>query len=220
MKTMIPISSVKSASCLIEVTVIGDTLPNMVTVRRADGCGVHDETTIYRPPAKPDPEWKRWLDGLEDHGATDPCGVLLDIMHEVIEYGGDMGPNGNTYQGVDEGQVMTDNLVDHWLERLECAFELERKAHDDSFVVLSIDPSDIDEQLDPAKAAAIHEAGLEVAVLERARRYMWDSMDNSDTFSRDLSEAADAVLEHNHIWIDDDAADDMADFDPYDDIPF
>lgn len=41
------------------------------------------------------------------------------MMYEAIEFGGDMGPNGNTYNGIDEGDVLTAGFINEWVARFE-----------------------------------------------------------------------------------------------------
>lgn len=66
-------------------------------------------------------EWRAWVNSL-DHvgysgdrtktGVTCLRDMIEQIMYDAIEHGGDMGPNGNTYEGVDEGMVLTSSLID------------------------------------------------------------------------------------------------------------
>lgn len=67
------------------------------------------------------PTWERWLESLKH--ADDDIKTIGDaveqLMYEAIQYGGDMGPNGNVYQGIDEGDVLTSGFINSWIERFE-----------------------------------------------------------------------------------------------------
>lgn len=66
---------------------------------------------------KPDPAFEQWVASLR-HDSIDSVGDAVEqLMYEVFEFGGDMGPNGNTYNGIDEGKVMTNDFIDSWVER-------------------------------------------------------------------------------------------------------
>ena len=57
----------------------------------------------------------RWYDSLHHNGKPTNFAELVEEiiwMCETI----DLGPNGNTCQGVDEGEVQTDRLINHWAE--------------------------------------------------------------------------------------------------------
>ena len=68
-----------------------------------------------------DPNWLEWVNSL-DHvgysgdstkrGVTCLRDMIEQIMYDAIVYGGDMGPNGNDYEGIDEGMVMTNSMID------------------------------------------------------------------------------------------------------------
>ena len=102
---------------------------------------------------------------------------------------------------VPDGREDDPDFVSSWCAKVAFAIRCEEHAAG-NLNVLSIGPEDLDEQLSPEARRAIAENSLDLAVLERARKYMWNSMDCSDTFSRDICEAADAVLREQHIDID------------------
>lgn len=66
-----------------------------------------------------DREWQDWVRSL-DHGGecATPRELVEQIAHDLIEHGGDIGPNGNRCLGVDEGLVMTDIIFDRYAERM------------------------------------------------------------------------------------------------------
>ena len=65
-------------------------------------------------------EWERWVESLNH---KDECRTLRDVVEQIaydcIVHGGDMGPNGNVCEMVDEGIVMTDGLFDSYVERIK-----------------------------------------------------------------------------------------------------
>ena len=71
------------------------------------------------PIFEPWPEWKRWVDGLDHDGN---CKTTMDVIeqmaYEFIEHGGDMGPNGNVWEGVDEGMEMTRSMFESYERQL------------------------------------------------------------------------------------------------------
>lgn len=72
---------------------------------------------------------KTWLNNMHH----DEPANLVELIEEIIwtAWMVDMGPNGNTFQGIDEGEVQTDGIVRYWadiaatLGRGEC--EIERR---------------------------------------------------------------------------------------------
>lgn len=61
---------------------------------------------LIEPMYEPDPEWVAWVESLEDGDVVDR------FAYDLIVHGGDMGPNGNKYEGIDEGLVLTGQLFD------------------------------------------------------------------------------------------------------------
>ena len=60
--------------------------------------------------------------------------------------------------------------------------------------VLSISEDDLEEQLDEDTYNQIVKKNLVCDVLIQAQHYMWNSLDNTDHFGRDINEAADKIL--------------------------
>lgn len=61
---------------------------------------------LIEPMYEPDPEWAAWVESLKNGD------VVNRFAYDLIKYGGDMGPNGNKYEGIDEGLVLTGQLFD------------------------------------------------------------------------------------------------------------
>lgn len=61
--------------------------------------------------------WQRWLESLRHTEVKTVEDAVEQLMYESIEYGGDMGPNGNTCNGIDEGDVLTSGFIDEWVRR-------------------------------------------------------------------------------------------------------
>lgn len=100
--------------------------------------GRHDDNVdLYAPCATPeqaievtlghkqqsDPVWEQWLNGLKHDEIKTIGDAVQQLMYESIEHGGDMGPNGNTYGGVDEGEVLTLGFINDWIEKFDALLE-------------------------------------------------------------------------------------------------
>ena len=69
------------------------------------------------------PTWERWHKSLRHDEVNSIGDAVEQLMYEVIEFGGDMGPNGNTYNGIDEGDVLTSGYINEWVERFKNMLE-------------------------------------------------------------------------------------------------
>lgn len=97
-----------------------------------DGVRIHTDATITPEQAiaatlgqEPcvNPTWERWHKSLR-HGEIKSIGDAVEqLMYEAIEFGGDMGPNGNTYNGIDEGDVLTAGFINEWVARFETTLD-------------------------------------------------------------------------------------------------
>ena len=76
------------------------------------------EATLGREPWV-SPTLERWHKSLRHDEIKSIGDAVEQLMYEVIEFGGDMGPNGNTYNGIDEGDVLTAGFINEWVERFE-----------------------------------------------------------------------------------------------------
>lgn len=63
--------------------------------------------------------WERWHKSLRHDEIKSIGDAVEQLMYEAIEFGGDMGPNGNTYNGIDEGDVLTSGFINEWIARFE-----------------------------------------------------------------------------------------------------
>lgn len=71
---------------------------------------------IPNMPVGADPYWVDWVASLR-HENPKNVGELVDqIVFEAICFGGDMGPNGNVWEGIDEGMVWTNGWLNEWTE--------------------------------------------------------------------------------------------------------
>lgn len=76
------------------------------------------EATLGREPWV-NPTWERWHKSLKHDEIKSIGDAVEQLMYEAIEFGGDMGPNGNTYNGIDEGDVLTSGFINEWIMRFE-----------------------------------------------------------------------------------------------------
>lgn len=67
------------------------------------------------------PEWVAWVESLKDGDVVDR------FTYDLIVHGGDMGPNGNTWDGVDEGTVLTNQLFDKFKADFKKEIEADRQ---------------------------------------------------------------------------------------------
>lgn len=75
--------------------------------------------------------WREWVDSLDHEGEPATLGeAVRRFAYDMIEHGGDMGPNGNVYDGIDEGTVMTYGFFKSFEDEIVrlAAEEMERKA--------------------------------------------------------------------------------------------
>ena len=77
------------------------------------------EATLGKEPWEPSEEWKAWHASLRHDNPTNVREVVESILFDAIEFGGDMGPNGNVWNGVDEGAVLTDGCINGWVKSIE-----------------------------------------------------------------------------------------------------
>lgn len=78
------------------------------------------EATLGPEPTEwSNPEWERWHKSLRHEEVKTIGDAVEQLMYEAIEFGGDMGPNGNVYQGIDEGDVLTSGFINSWIEQFE-----------------------------------------------------------------------------------------------------
>lgn len=76
------------------------------------------EATLGAIP-RPNPTWERWLKSLKHDEVKTIGDAVEQLMYEAIEFGGDMGPNGNVYNGIDEGDVLTAGFINEWVEKFD-----------------------------------------------------------------------------------------------------
>ena len=76
---------------------------------------------LIEPMYEPDPEWLAWAESLKDGDVVDR------FAYDLIVHGGDMGPNGNVWDGVDEGTVLTDQLFDKFKADFKKEIEADRQ---------------------------------------------------------------------------------------------
>ena len=77
--------------------------------------------TALEPMYKPDPEWVAWVESLKDGDVVDR------FAYDLIVHGGDMGPNGNVWDGIDEGAVLTNQLFDKFKADFKKEIEADRQ---------------------------------------------------------------------------------------------
>lgn len=68
---------------------------------------------------EPSKEWKAWHESLKHDNPTNIREAVENILFDAIDFGGDMGPNGNVWSGVDEGDVLTEKCIDEWVRSIE-----------------------------------------------------------------------------------------------------
>lgn len=79
---------------------------------------------LIEPMYEPDPVWVTWVESLKDGDVVD------SFAYDLIVHGGDMGPNGNVWDRVDEGTVLTNQLFD----KFKADFKKEIEASDSEVV--------------------------------------------------------------------------------------
>jgi hypothetical protein len=79
---------------------------------------------LIEPMYEPDPAWVAWVESLKDGDVVDR------FAYDLIVHGGDMGPNGNVWDRVDEGTVLTNQLFD----KFKADFKKEIEASDSEVV--------------------------------------------------------------------------------------
>ena len=79
---------------------------------------------LIEPMYEPCPVWTAWVESLKNGDVVDR------FAYDLIMHGGDMGPNGNTWDGVDEGTVLTNQLFD----KFKADFKKEIEASDSGVV--------------------------------------------------------------------------------------
>jgi hypothetical protein len=77
-----------------------------------------------------DPTWERWHKSLRHDEIKSIGDAVEQLMYEAIEFGGDMGPNGNTYNGIDEGDVLTSGFINEWVARFESTLGRDRYSYE------------------------------------------------------------------------------------------
>lgn len=86
------------------------------------------EATLGREPWV-NPAWERWHRSLRHDEIKSVGDAVEQLMYEAIEFGGDMGPNGNTYNGIDEGDVLTAGFINEWVARFESTLGRDRYSY-------------------------------------------------------------------------------------------
>lgn len=76
------------------------------------------------------PTWERWHKSLKHDEIKSIGDAVEQLMYEAIEFGGDMGPNGNTYNGIDEGDVLTSGFINEWVARFESTLGRDRYSYE------------------------------------------------------------------------------------------
>lgn len=76
---------------------------------------------LIEPMYEHDLKWLAWVGALKNGDAVDR------FAYDLIEHGGDMGPNGNTWNGIDEGMVLTSQLFDKFRADFKKEIEADSK---------------------------------------------------------------------------------------------
>lgn len=87
------------------------------------------EATLGRKPWV-NPTWERWHKSLKHDEIKSIGDAVEQLIYEAIEFGGDMGPNGNTYEGIDEGDVLTSGFINEWISRFESTLGRDRYSYE------------------------------------------------------------------------------------------
>ena len=87
------------------------------------------DATLGREPWS-DPTWERWHESLRHDEIKSIVDAVEQLMYEAIKFGGDMGPNGNTYNGIDEGDVLTSGFIKAWAARFESTLGRDRYSYE------------------------------------------------------------------------------------------
>lgn len=79
---------------------------------------------------QPNTAWVKWLESLRHDEVKTLGDAVEQLMYESIEHGGDMGPNGNVWNGVDEGDVLTTGFINEWIARFESTLGRDRYSYE------------------------------------------------------------------------------------------
>ena len=71
---------------------------------------------IPNMPSNADPDWVDWVASLRHDKPANLTEAVEQIYFNAICFGGDMGPNGNSYYGIDEGIVWTNDAINEDVE--------------------------------------------------------------------------------------------------------
>ncbi len=98
------------------------------TLEELKACLMNNESDIFtqladliEPMYEPCSVWIAWVESLKNGGVVDR------FAYDLIVHGGDMGPNGNTWDGVDEGTVLTNQLFDKFKADFKKEIEADRQ---------------------------------------------------------------------------------------------
>jgi len=84
-------------------------------------------TTVGETVWEPSREWKAWHESLRHDNPSNVREAVENILFDVIDFGSDMGPNGNVWSGVDEGDALTEKCIDGWVRSIESIAEMMTK---------------------------------------------------------------------------------------------
>lgn len=62
-------------------------------------------------------DWDMWVQSLRHESIETIRDAVEELMYESIEHGCELGPNGITHDGMDEGIALTDRAIGTWVER-------------------------------------------------------------------------------------------------------
>lgn len=74
-------------------------------------------------PCECDKDWANWVVSLYHENPSNIREAVELIACEAIAFGGDMGPDGNEYNGIDNGIVNSNSLIDEWVELVHAALQ-------------------------------------------------------------------------------------------------
>ena len=75
--------------------------------------------TVGTDKREPSKEWRAWHNSLRHDNPTSIREAVENILYEAIDFGNNMGPNGNVWSGIDEGAVLTKNRINGWVKSVE-----------------------------------------------------------------------------------------------------
>lgn len=101
------------------------------------------EDILANLPRRCDKDWADWVISLYHEKPANVREAVELIVCEAITFGGDMGPDGNIWEGVDNGIFNSNSLIDEWVELVHAAFQKSTQASDEICSIADLDTGNV-----------------------------------------------------------------------------